>query len=186
MVNKTYIMSRYMHLFETVSAFTEQYNGEGYEEPWVSFTEENEKVAYNKKPYIVNLWRQLGNVNPLPTKILIITDDWYFSYGTFVYETVQCCGIEKSLYKDYTDETSTAVTIMDATALTESDLSKVGETGHIHFLWTDPDAWGGTLTYDDKLYGEAYDGEIGWMDHTSDVQIMKYGNTFYTLVQYAD
>lgn len=41
-------MAQHLHLFETVSAFTEQYNGEGYKEPWVSYTEENGKVVYNK------------------------------------------------------------------------------------------------------------------------------------------
>lgn len=43
-------MAQHLHLFETVSAFTEQYNGEGYKEPWVSYTEENGKVVYNKNP----------------------------------------------------------------------------------------------------------------------------------------
>ena len=43
-------MAQHLHLFETVSAFTEQYKGEGYKEPWVSYTEENGKVVYNKNP----------------------------------------------------------------------------------------------------------------------------------------
>lgn len=43
-------MAQHLHLFETVSAFTEQYNGEGYKEPWVSYTEENRKVDYNRIP----------------------------------------------------------------------------------------------------------------------------------------
>lgn len=41
-------MAQFLHLFETVSAFTEQYNGEDYEEPWVSYTKENTEVNYNK------------------------------------------------------------------------------------------------------------------------------------------
>jgi hypothetical protein len=41
-------MTQHLHLFETVSAFTEQYKGEGYKEPWVSYTKENGKVVYNK------------------------------------------------------------------------------------------------------------------------------------------
>ena len=39
-------MSTYIHLFETVSAYTEARNSE-YTEPWVSYTVENEKVDYN-------------------------------------------------------------------------------------------------------------------------------------------
>lgn len=41
-------MSQYLHLFDTVSAFTEAYNGEAYEEPWVSLTTANGEVNYNK------------------------------------------------------------------------------------------------------------------------------------------
>ena len=41
-------MGKYLHLFESVSAFTEAYNGEGYEEPWVSYVEEVSGVQYNK------------------------------------------------------------------------------------------------------------------------------------------
>lgn len=39
---------KYVHNFDTVSAFTESYNGEGYEEPWVSYVKETEAVNYNK------------------------------------------------------------------------------------------------------------------------------------------
>ena len=39
---------RFLHRYETVSAFTEDYNGEAYVEPWVSYTHENEQVDYNK------------------------------------------------------------------------------------------------------------------------------------------
>lgn len=38
---------KYLHLFETVSAFTENRSG-NYEEPWASYTVENDKVDYNK------------------------------------------------------------------------------------------------------------------------------------------
>lgn len=41
-------MAQYIHLFETASEFNEAYNGSSYEEPWVSLTEEGEKVNYNK------------------------------------------------------------------------------------------------------------------------------------------
>ena len=46
---KTYIM-KYLHKFESESAFTEHYNSEDYIEPWVSYTkdEETEQVDYNK------------------------------------------------------------------------------------------------------------------------------------------
>ena len=39
---------KYLHKSQTVSAFTEDYNGSGYTEPWVSYTGENEAVNYNK------------------------------------------------------------------------------------------------------------------------------------------
>ena len=48
-------MAQFLHLFETVSAFTEQYNGEAYEEPWVSYTEENNNVNYNKGSFSIRV-----------------------------------------------------------------------------------------------------------------------------------
>ena len=39
---------KYVHYYETTSAFTEDYEGEAYLEPWVSYTHENDHVDYNK------------------------------------------------------------------------------------------------------------------------------------------
>ena len=49
---------KYIHSFETVSAFTEEYTGSGYTEPWVSYTKENQKVDYNRVPVVtlINQW----------------------------------------------------------------------------------------------------------------------------------
>ena len=41
-------MGKYIHLFDTASEFNEAYNGDAYIEPWLSLTEEREKVNYNK------------------------------------------------------------------------------------------------------------------------------------------
>ena len=41
-------MAKYLHLYETNSEFESDYNGEAYDEPWVSFTESTEEVHYNK------------------------------------------------------------------------------------------------------------------------------------------
>lgn len=40
---------KYVHNFDTTSAFTESYNGAEYEEPWVSYVKETEAVNYNKE-----------------------------------------------------------------------------------------------------------------------------------------
>lgn len=45
-------MAKYLHLFDSASAFTEAYNGNDYHEPWVSYTEANEHVDYNKIPIV--------------------------------------------------------------------------------------------------------------------------------------
>ena len=45
-------MAQFLHLFETENEFTSAYTGENYNEPWVSYTEETEKVDYNHKNYI--------------------------------------------------------------------------------------------------------------------------------------
>ena len=41
-------MAQYLRLFDTVNEFNSAYTGEEYIEPWVSYTEENEHVDYNK------------------------------------------------------------------------------------------------------------------------------------------
>jgi hypothetical protein len=47
-------MGKYLHLFDTESAFTAAYNGNDYLEPWVSYTDETEgqeHVDYNKSEF---------------------------------------------------------------------------------------------------------------------------------------
>lgn len=39
----------FLHLFDDDASFEESYNGEEYKEPWVSLTEENDEVNYDKK-----------------------------------------------------------------------------------------------------------------------------------------
>ena len=41
-------MESYIHLYETNQEFTEAYNSPNYKEPWLSLTEENMEVNYNK------------------------------------------------------------------------------------------------------------------------------------------
>ena len=45
-------MGQFLHKYETLTAFTEDYNGAAYHEPWVSYVNEtgNERVDYNKTP----------------------------------------------------------------------------------------------------------------------------------------
>ena len=45
-------MESYIHLYETNSEFTEAYNSPNYKEPWLSLTEENMEVNYNKPKLI--------------------------------------------------------------------------------------------------------------------------------------
>ena len=53
-------MGKYIHLFDAASEFNEAYNGSSYEEPWVSYTEEDDKVSYNKVPYGLELKKKFG------------------------------------------------------------------------------------------------------------------------------
>lgn len=41
-------MAKYLHLYESASTFDNEYWGDSYLEPWVSYTEENGEVNYNK------------------------------------------------------------------------------------------------------------------------------------------
>ena len=42
-------MAKYLHLYETTSAFEADYNGEYYHEPWASLTKQDGDVNYNKR-----------------------------------------------------------------------------------------------------------------------------------------
>lgn len=41
-------MGKYLHRFDAEEDFNEAYNGEDYIEPWVSYTDESDRVNYNK------------------------------------------------------------------------------------------------------------------------------------------
>lgn len=41
-------MAKHLHLFDTEADFSAAYKGEGYVEPWVSYTEDVARVKYNK------------------------------------------------------------------------------------------------------------------------------------------
>ena len=46
---------KYLHNYRTNAEFTPEYEGEGYLEPWVSYTKEPDRVDYNKNPNAVPL-----------------------------------------------------------------------------------------------------------------------------------
>ena len=39
----------YIHLYETEQQFNAEYDGSEYKEPWLSYTESEDEVNYNKK-----------------------------------------------------------------------------------------------------------------------------------------
>lgn len=54
----------YLHKYKNVSDFTRDYDGSYYHEPWVSLTEQNGEVHYNKKPgYWVKLATSMGDTD---------------------------------------------------------------------------------------------------------------------------
>lgn len=44
-------MGKFLHNFETSVEFNNEYIGSGYTEPWVSLTQENSAINYNKGSY---------------------------------------------------------------------------------------------------------------------------------------
>jgi len=70
-------MAKYLHLFDSENAFQSAYNGEDYEEPWVSFTSaatvQEQHVDYNK----VVIWLDLTGVErpaPSDSEPILITN----------------------------------------------------------------------------------------------------------------
>ena len=69
----------YLHRFETVSAFTEEYTGSGYTEPWVSYTKENQKVDYNRVPEVTLIDAVTHVTITLKNLEISCSDLWAFS-----------------------------------------------------------------------------------------------------------
>lgn len=65
----------YIHLFETVAEFNEEYNGEGYHEPWVSYTIESSGLSYNK----------ISDPLAVPLTIEMLQNGSINLYGTYSY-----------------------------------------------------------------------------------------------------
>ena len=59
-------MESYIHLYETNQEFTEAYNGPDYKEPWLSLTEENMTISYNKPKLIAIAFDSITWVKDVP------------------------------------------------------------------------------------------------------------------------
>lgn len=88
-------MAKYLHSFETESAFNAAYNGNDYLEPWVSYTDEIEgqgHVDYNKEDIVVFSIDNVDITGFSGPGIIDLTDigfDPAFKYG-----------VEKSVWPD--------------------------------------------------------------------------------------
>ena len=197
-------MGKYLHLFDTVSAFTQEYNGEAYIEPWVSYTEENEHVDYNKGPgYLQILWEFSGWTNPFPDKVLLNTVDGneppyagedegcatqiQFG-GQYWYDITDCVGSD-GLFRVY-----------DSRSMTYEQLYDTAVTG-VYFLWEldenydFPDGWnsypdddGDGVADEEGVYATYKDyqtGEWGFCG-TNIIQKVKIGDKYYGFGIYGD
>ncbi len=61
-------MESYIHLYETNDEFTAAYNGPDYVEPWLSLTEENNAVNYNKPKLTAITFDSITWVKDVPSK----------------------------------------------------------------------------------------------------------------------
>ena len=61
-------MKSYIHLYGTNSEFTEAYNGPDYKEPWLSLTEENMSISYNKPKLTAITFDSITWVTDVPAK----------------------------------------------------------------------------------------------------------------------
>ena len=61
-------MESYIHLYERNSEFTKAYNSPNYKEPWLSLTEENMEVNYNKPKLTAITFNSITWVTDVPAK----------------------------------------------------------------------------------------------------------------------
>lgn len=71
----------YIHNFETVSVFIEEYEGNEYKEPWVSYVKENGAINYNKH----ELWLEFDLTTTASTKTEDIFGQWSSDTAGMVY-----------------------------------------------------------------------------------------------------
>ena len=165
-------MGKYLHLYDDVTAFTQDYNGEAYVEPWVSYTEENEHVDYNKRPsFLQTLWEVSGFTNPLPQKVIL---NYRYDDGT-QYGDVNEPGLGR-LDIDHYDNTDPfgfgswseideyislgKYRVIDEANFTEADWNDPDCIG-IYFLWEAADTENGW--------------PVGWSDYPSEQGEGLYG-----------
>jgi hypothetical protein len=187
-------MAKYLHKFESLADFNSAYNGSDYQEPWVSYTNEDgetPRVDYNKGPLIERIWELNGNTNPYPTKVLILPETNcinVYDHGQYVSTPVTCCGNNfRNGYRDLSNDAE--ATVVDAMKFKDSDIHP---NSMFFFLWTDPETWGrdygeGTLKYQEVAYAYVdQNGDISYNGFTTDLHVVKIGDTFYTYQLYCD
>jgi hypothetical protein len=79
-------MGKYIHLFGTTAEFEAAYNGESYEEPWVSYTEDSSAVTYNQNTVTC------GDVLPVPPHAEYVASESFSGiYTTFYFYGYRMC-----------------------------------------------------------------------------------------------
>lgn len=77
----------HLHLFNTESEHNSEYNGSGYSEPWVAYTEETESVTFNKKSYLLeDILSNLKMYNPDDIIVMDETNS-YWSYRYIIFSS---------------------------------------------------------------------------------------------------
>ena len=137
-------MGQYLHLYESESAFTNDYNGEYYHEPWVSLTKQNGDVNYNKRPLIERVWELAGNSGfPLPPKVMVFNGSYHYTMwgsGTSQFfadesiATVQESDLPFGQWVWYDFTSSSSTTVYDANDLPNNALDGFS-AGSVSFLW---------------------------------------------------
>lgn len=141
-------MGKFLHLYDAISAFTQDYNGEAYVEPWVSYTEENEHVDYNKVPLIKRIWETYGNQNPYPDLVAVVQMGNYYGpadvllrKGTGVFNvtagTIANVPVKQNyVVNQYTGEEE-GLKFVSASELSDSDIATTEGNVGLVFLWSD-------------------------------------------------
>lgn len=168
-------MGKYLHEFDTVSAFTQAYTGETYEEPWVSLTNETSAVTFNRSPYFGK-----GLVFDMAQSA---SAAWYYSLGDdtnfkLIYDDSEAIvlaepnrsempntyEIDSNAYEDWVDEAgenrTLPITIVNAKAIDSALTDTIDLTLSVdHYIIGGDDrlAYVGTLANGRKIWVIVFD-----------------------------
>lgn len=138
-------------------------------------------IVPEPKNYLQQFWREVGNTNPLPDKILT------FDGNSFLWQFDSYTGEIPQYVEDKYSSANFWRVLSNLPGMQYTDASNFSENTinnnikYLYFLWKIRDDNVYLNHYDPALYYNTYDAD-GWQGNTSDEWIIKDGDDYYICI----